>query len=249
MAAIGIQTIRQTFDWSTIERRRGRLRLLVSRCVRGQGGRARHPRSPGAVQPAGLLPPDPWARRLPTAKDGDLRALREGRRAPLRAAGGRCGGSTPTVPKNPITAYQIWNEPNLQIYWCNRRPERRDGMWRCCARSAGRSRAWTAGRRSSRPDIPPSKLKSAVPIERYMAQMYRAGARRYFDSLAINSYARNQGELRGLLQIDPAADEPPRRPARAALDHGDRLGRPRAQAPVHRGRGGPGAPDHAGVRA
>lgn len=103
------------------------------------------------------------------------------------------------VPKNPITAYQIWNEPSLEIYWCNRRPNARGyvAMLRRVGRAIKRvdrkAHIVTAG-------IPPSKLRSAVPIERYIAQMYRAGARRYFDSLAIDSYARNRGELRRLLR-------------------------------------------------
>jgi hypothetical protein len=102
------------------------------------------------------------------------------------------------VPKNPITAYQIWNEPNLRIYWCDRRPDARKYV--AMLRTVGRAiktvdrnaHIVTAG-------IPPSKLKSATPIERYVAQMYRAGARRYFDSLAVNSYARNQHELRSVV--------------------------------------------------
>jgi hypothetical protein len=38
-----------------------------------------------------------------------------------------------------------------------------------------------------------------VPLDRYIRTMYRAGARRVFDSLAINSYAKNHRELRRLL--------------------------------------------------
>ena len=116
--------------------------------------------------------------------------------------------------KNAITAYQIWNEPNLRIYWCDRRPNARSyvAMLRKVGRAIRsvdrRAHILTAG-------IPPSKLKSATPIESYIRQMYRAGARHHFDSLAINSYATDQRQLRGLL-----------RSMRGLMNrHGDRRGR------------------------
>ena len=48
--------------------------------------------------------------------------------------------------------------------------------------------------------IPPSVLSGAVPIKKYIDQMYRAGGKRAFDTLAINSYARSAGELKRLLR-------------------------------------------------
>jgi hypothetical protein len=104
----------------------------------------------------------------------------------------------PDLPRTPITAWQIWNEPNLAIYWCGRpNAGRYVAMLRRVGRAIKRvdrkAHILSAG-------LPPSKLKSAVPLARYIRNMYRAGARRAFDSLAINSYARNHRELRGLLR-------------------------------------------------
>jgi hypothetical protein len=213
MAAIGSQTIRQTFDWSTIERRHGvydfsyhddyvakaaahGIRILpvlfnAPRFYRPSRGRA-------------ACPP----RRLATfARFAKAVVRRYGRRGTLWKERRR-------VPKNPITAYQIWNEPNLRIYWCNRRPN----AHRYVAMLRRVGRAIKSVQRSARivtAGIPPSKLRSAVPIDRYITQMYRAGARRYFDSLAINSYAKNRTDLRRLL-----------RSTRRLMDrHGDRRGR------------------------
>jgi hypothetical protein len=39
-----------------------------------------------------------------------------------------------------------------------------------------------------------------VPLRKYVGQLYRAGAKASFDSLAINSYAKNAGELARLLR-------------------------------------------------
>jgi hypothetical protein len=56
-----------------------------------------------------------------------------------------------------------------------------------------RARIVTAG-------IPSSLMRSAVPLSRYVDAMYRAGARRYFDSLGVNPYARDPRELRRTLR-------------------------------------------------
>ena len=47
--------------------------------------------------------------------------------------------------------------------------------------------------------IPPSFLRGSVPIRRFVDQMYRAGGKSAFDTLAVNTYARSAAELRRLL--------------------------------------------------
>ena len=213
MAAIGVQTIRQTFDWSKIERRRGVYDFAYHDAYVAKAAAHGIRVLPVLFSPPSFYRPTRGRaacapRKMATfARFAKAVAHRYGRRGTLWK-------QHPEVPRNPITAYQIWNEPNLKIYWCNRRPNaaRYVAMLRTVGRAIkGVDRSahiLTAG-------IPPSKLRSAVPIERYLAQMYRAGGRQYFDSLAINSYARNQGELRGLL----------RSVRRLMNRHGDRRGR------------------------
>jgi polysaccharide biosynthesis protein PslG len=212
MAAIGIQTIRQTFDWSTIERSPGVYDFSYHDAyvakVSAHGLRV----LPVLVNPPSFYRPTRGRAACPPrdmatfARFAKAVVRRYGRRGSLWRNG--------RVPGNPITAYQIWNEPNLSVYSCNRRPKARRyvamlrTVGRAIKRVDRRAQVVSAG-------IPPSKLKSAVPIERYIAQMYRAGARRYFDSLAINSYAKDGGQLRGIL----------RSIRRLMNRHGDRRGR------------------------
>jgi hypothetical protein len=103
------------------------------------------------------------------------------------------------IPKRPITSWQIWNEPSLTVYWLPRPSAR---QYVRMLKVVGRAIKSVDGRRAEivSAGIPPSLLSSAVPIVRYIKQLYRAGARRYFDTLALNSYARNRGELAGLLR-------------------------------------------------
>ena len=53
--------------------------------------------------------------------------------------------------------------------------------------------------RSSPPDSPTASLASAIPLKRFIDQMYAAKAAKYFDSLAINSYAKDDRELGRML--------------------------------------------------
>jgi hypothetical protein len=212
MAAIDIETIRQVFDWSTIERRRGVYDFSY------------HDEYVAKASAHGLqiLPVlfNPPAFRRPTRGDAAcpprrMASFARFAKAVVRRYGrrGTLWKQRPQVPKNAITAYQIWNEPNLKVYWCNRRPNARRyvamlrRVGRAIKRVDRRAHILTAG-------MPPSKLRTAVPIERYIARMYRAGARRHFDSLAINSYAKDRAQLRGLL----------RSMRRLMNRHGDRRG-------------------------
>ena len=104
----------------------------------------------------------------------------------------------PGLRRYAIRDIQIWNEPSLRQYWGGRPNARQYVRMLKAARRAARSvsrrvRIVTAG-------IPPSTQAGAVRIERYIRQMYRAGGRRAFDVLAINSYAKNQRELVRLLK-------------------------------------------------
>jgi hypothetical protein len=103
----------------------------------------------------------------------------------------------PDAPKRPIRAWQVWNEPTLPVYWGGRPSARAyvnllKAVNRAVKRRDRGADVVTAG-------LPPSKLTGSVPIERYLRQMYRAGGKRFFDTLAVNSYARNTRELSQLL--------------------------------------------------
>jgi hypothetical protein len=113
---------------------------------------------------------------------------------------GTLWSSNPSVPRRVITSWQIWNEPSLKVYWL---PHTSARQYVRMLRVVGRAIESVDGRRAEivTAGIPPSKLSSAVPIRRYIRQLYRAKAKRYFDTFALNSYARNGRELKGLLRM------------------------------------------------
>jgi polysaccharide biosynthesis protein PslG len=198
MAAIGIQTIRQTFDWSTIERKPGVYDFSYHDAYVLKASAHGIRILPVLFNPPSFRRPTRGRAACPPRK---MATFARFAKAVVRRYGprGTLWRHHRKVPKNPMTAYQIWNEPNLRIYWCDRTPNARRyvAMLRTVGRAIRsvdhRAHILSAG-------IPPSKLQSATPIERYVAQMYRAGARRYFDSLAINSYASDRRQLQSLLR-------------------------------------------------
>ena len=185
----------------------------------------------------------------PPARRGRTHRSRPTHRCWCGATGpnGTLWAERPDVPRLPIRSWQIWNEPNLRQYWCDK-PNAKQyvAMLRAVGtaiKQVDRSaHIVTAG-------LPDSKLSGAIPLKRFIDQMYAAKAAKYFDSLAINSYAKDHRAARPHARIGPQADERPPRSRRPDLDHRDRLGRPRAEAPLRRRREGPGHANREVARA
>jgi polysaccharide biosynthesis protein PslG len=103
----------------------------------------------------------------------------------------------PELPRLPITAWQIWNEPNLPVYW---QPAPNAAAYVQMLRLASqkikavdpRAEIVTAG-------LPDSRIKGSVPLLSYLKQMYRAGAAGSFDTLAVNGYAPTGGGVPKLI--------------------------------------------------
>jgi hypothetical protein len=197
-ATLGVGVIRQTFDWSQIERTNGSYDLsyydrYVAKAA-AHGVRilpvlfraptffiARHP-GPSAYPPRS---------NAAMARFAQVLVRRYGSRGTLWT-------ERRDVPKLPIRSWQIWNEPNLKVYWGNR-PNARAyvRMLRTVGKAIKRvdrkAEIVTAG-------LPPSKLKGATPLPRFIRSMYRAGGKSAFDTLGVNAYASNTGELTKLLR-------------------------------------------------
>jgi hypothetical protein len=102
----------------------------------------------------------------------------------------------PSVPFLPVHAWQVWNEPNIPNWW-RRRPSARKyvALLRAGAKAI---RAADPGAEVVAAGLPNSKL--GVPFLAYLDQMYRAGARGWFDTLAIHPYAPSVGGVLSLAE-------------------------------------------------
>ena len=194
--ASGVRLLRQKFDWAVIERSPRRYDLgwydgfvlaAASHGIR--------------VLPVLFNAPSFYAGRRGNAFCPPRRTARMARfaRALVRRYGprGSLWRQNPGVRKLPIRSWQIWNEPNLRVYWCGHpRAPGYARMLRIVGKSIRRvhrrAEIVTAG-------LPASELTGTIPLPRYIRQLYRAGAKRWFTTLAINSYARNRRDLGRLL--------------------------------------------------
>ncbi len=99
--------------------------------------------------------------------------------------GGSFWREHPGLPAHPIRSWQIWNEPNLPVYWGGRPDAAGYVAMLAAARRA--IRAVDPGAEIVTAGIPDSKL--GVPLATYVAELLADGARGTFDTLAINPYA------------------------------------------------------------
>ncbi len=196
----GVRLLRQTFDWSTIELAPGVYDFSAhDRFVLDL---ANHRIT---VLPILFNPPEVRSSRpLRSAKRGTYpprSAAEMGAWAAMLAARYGPGGSLwrthPEVPPTPIRSWQIWNEPNLPVYWPSGSSARQ--YVRLLKRVGAAIKKVDRGAEIVTAGLAPSKLRGAIDIFKYIDQMYRAGGARVFDTMAINSYARNASGLKKLI--------------------------------------------------
>ena len=111
----------------------------------------------------------------------------------------------PEVPKRPIRSWQVWNEPNLRQYWYPRpKPAAYVKLLKAAYKAIKsvdpHAEVVTAG-------LPDSQLGTAMRFTKFVTKMYRAGAKKAFDTLAPNAYAptargviRQVGRIRALMR-------------------------------------------------
>jgi hypothetical protein len=196
-SALGIGLIRQTFDWARIETAPGHYDLsyhdefVASAAAHGI-----------TILPILFRAPDFHLGRrharyaCAPRSNASLAAFA---RVLVQRYGpnGTLWAERPGLRKLPIRSWQIWNEPNLAQYWCNK-PNAKQYV--AMLRTVGAAiKGADRGAHIVTAGLPPSKLSNAVRLEKFLGQMYKAKAGKYFDSLAINSYAKDQRELARLL--------------------------------------------------
>lgn len=184
----GIGLLRQTFDWERIEPSRGAFDLTATdRFVLAAARQG--------IEVMPLLFGEPaWATSRPAGTPAratypprhvdDIAAFAE---AVARRYGpaGTLWTEHPGVPRRPTRFYQVWNEPNHPSYWAGRPdPHAYARLLAAATRALRRAqptvRIVSAGLAKSRHGIPP---------DRYLRELYRAGARRSVDIVAANIYS------------------------------------------------------------
>ncbi len=183
--AAGVRLIRQTFHWDRIERAPGRYDFgeydaymeALSRAgidvlpilftpprFRAKGGPAR-----------GTYPPDD------PGDMGDFAARLVGRYGP----DGDFWAEHPDVPEHPIRAWQVWNEPNLPVYWpSGPDPEQYAELLAAVAKAIKR-----ADPGASVVSAGLSESRQGIPFADFVRGMFAAGAGDTIDVFALHAFA------------------------------------------------------------
>ena len=156
--------------------RRGRADRLLRD---GRGGRRRRAAAPAGAAgcaPHAGLGRRPGPARLAAARHGGVHELL-GRAGGSRRLNGSLWTALPGLPRTPIRAWQIWNEPNLTRYWSSQ-PFAKPYV-----------RLLRASRRALRAADPGSRtILARLPNESWIAlrRIYQAGGRGAFDVVALH---------------------------------------------------------------
>jgi hypothetical protein len=196
--AVNIGIIRQTFEWKAMEPTRGNYDFAYYddyvAAAANQGIE---------ILPIVFRAPKFYRRtqaERPICPPRNYKAMAKFVRALVNRYGpkGSLWRERPGVRKVPIRSWQIWNEPNLKLYWCGKTSAKGyvkmlKANYKAIKKADRKAEIVTAG-------LPDSLLKSAVRLKKWLPAMYRAKAKKYFDTLAINSYAKNTTVLKNLLR-------------------------------------------------
>jgi hypothetical protein len=182
-SSLGVGLLRETFDWSKIEVSPGNYDFRWYDQFVADTARAgiavlpivfRTPTFRGGVPGVLAYPPTNYADL------GEFAAVLVWRYGPV----GTFWSENPSVPRMPIRAWQIWNEPNLKAYW-PRGPNPRQYA-KLLKAAAGPIKAADPGAEIVTAGMPESKV--GVPLKKFIPALYKAGAKKWFDTLAINPY-------------------------------------------------------------
>lgn len=104
----------------------------------------------------------------------------------------------PAVPKIPIRAWQVWNEPHLAGYWGPNGPN--PAQYTQLLRAAHDAiKAADPGAEVVAAGISQSLLLGAIPLNDFIEGMYDAGAKGAFDDLAVHPYASQPSDALSLI--------------------------------------------------
>jgi hypothetical protein len=187
MRSAGVRLIRQTFHWDRIERAPGEFDFAEYDAYVADVTRAGID-----VLPILFTPPEfragggPERGTYPPDRPADMGAFAE---ALVRryGPGGEFWRANPDLRERPITAWQVWNEPNLPVYW----PEGPDPEeYVELLRTVG-DRIKAADRDAMVVSAGLSESRLGTPFREFVQGMFEAGADGALDLFALHAFARD----------------------------------------------------------
>jgi hypothetical protein len=204
IAATGARTLRASFYWSIIEPQPGRYDFWLYDQYVGAAAKANLTVLPILFDPPAFRSARPavGARRgtYPPANYSDF-AYFAARMVRRYGPGGEFWQQHPELPQLPIRSWQVWNEPNIPVYWpSGPNPAEYAAMLRTVGEGI---KAVDPGAKVVTAGLNDSEL--GIKLVPFLKGMYRAGAKGSFDVLALHPYAPGSDLVRA--QISRAVRE------------------------------------------
>ncbi len=189
IANAGVGTLRQTFDWQYLRKGDTFNWDILDHYIGGAAERGIKI-IPVLFNPPTELTTTPAVGALrgfyPTADPNAIGAYG----AQLAARYGTRGSfwdQHPGIERHPITTWQIWNEPNLPVYW---RPHLSPkGYARMLCGAYRQIKAVDPAAEIATAGLPKSHIRSSMWPSKFVPRVMRAGGRGCFDTVALNAYA------------------------------------------------------------
>jgi len=189
IANAGVGSLRQTFDWQYLRKGDTLNWDILDHYV---GGTAQRGITiiPVLFNPPSELTTTPAVGALrgfyPTADPNAIGAY-GAQLAARYGSNGSFWAEHPGIERHPITTWQIWNEPNLPVYWRPRLSPKGYAQMLCGAYR--QIKAVDPSAEISTAGLPKSHIRSSIWPSKYVPRMMRAGGRGCFDTVALNAYA------------------------------------------------------------
>ncbi len=199
MQKAGVTLLRQVFDWSIVEHRRNIYNFSVYDPTVAAAAKRGIEVMPILFNEPSYLSSRPRRHALRgTYPPKNLNTIAAFVRAAVRWYGpsGTFWTKHPTVPKLPIRVWQVWNEPNLNVYWLPRPSASRYVTLLSVASKAIHALDPQAEVVSG--GIPESPL--GIEMFKYLGYMLHAGAAAWMNTVGINAYSRSASGLIALVR-------------------------------------------------
>jgi hypothetical protein len=187
MRSVGVQLIRQTFHWDRIERAPGEYDFGEYDAYVTAVAEAGMELLPILFAPPEFRSPrDPERGTYPPERPEDMAVFAE-RLVRRYGPGGEFWTSHPDVPERPIRSWQVWNEPNLPVYWPDG-PDPAEYVDLLEAVAEGVKRADPG---ASVVSAGLSESRHGIPFRDFVEGMFEAGAGDALDVFALHAFARD----------------------------------------------------------
>jgi hypothetical protein len=196
MPRAGVTSLRVPFYWSAIEPHRGRFDFAKPDAIMTAAARAHLDVLPLLVGTPGWAAADPGKGTASTPKGTASYAAFAAAVVRRYGAGGAFWRRRPSLPADPVRAWQIWNEPNHVYYW-SRQP--------FAARYVRLARTTRAAIKRADPKALVVSAGFADRSWDLLAQVERAGGRGVFDVVAVHPYTFEPRNVLRIVRLDRAA--------------------------------------------